>query len=264
MPMPTFPKAAVTFPRLLPSVLKVICVKQTQGGGVPSFRASDEAALSTCGRVRLLKKALNGELGELPFADQAMAHVIGTCMGCKGRKRECENAIDMTMIKIEYLAQRNAIQGTSLRTRLFGNIANWYQRLPWLKNIPALHNRYPLLAKLNERLLGITSKRSLPEPAKREFEYGEYQSSVAANDHNQVVLLLDTFTRCFNPNTAHAALTVLEAAGYHVYIAQPDSADKQALCCAALSWPTAWWMKPNNMRNRCLRYWPLMLRLDGR
>ena len=208
-----------------------LCETKPKGVMCPSFRTSDDASLSTGGRVRLLKMALNGELGDLPFTDQALARTMDMCMACKGCKRECENAVDMAMIKIEYLAQRNAIQGTSLRTRLFGNIADWYQRYPILKKIPALHNRFSFVAKLNESLIGITSQRSLPEPAMREFQYSDYQSPIEVSEHNEVVLLVDTFTRTFNPENAYAALQVLETAGYRVYIAKPDDNDKQTLCC---------------------------------
>jgi Fe-S oxidoreductase len=225
------PKTGGNFAKAVAVCIKSgLCETKPKGVMCPSFRVSDNKDLSTGGRVRLLKMALNGELGELPFTDEALARTMELCLGCKGCKRECENAVDMAMIKIEYLAQRNAIQGVTLRTRLLGNIADWYQRLPWLKKIPALHNRYPLLARLNERLLGITSKRSLPEPAAREFHYGDYHSPVAASGDNEVVLLVDTFTRTFNPENAVAALQLLESAGYRVYIAQPDN-PRQTLCC---------------------------------
>jgi glycerol-3-phosphate dehydrogenase subunit C len=226
------PKTGGNFAKAVAVCIKSgLCETKPKGVMCPSFRASDDPELSTGGRVRLLKMALNGELGELPFADLALARTMDLCMGCKGCKRECENAVDMAMIKIEYLAQRNAIQGTSLRTRLFGNIADLYQRLPWLKKIPALHNRFPSLARLNERWLGITSQRSLPEPVTREFGWDDYQSPVEASGDNEVVLLVDTFTRTFNPENAHAALQVLEAAGYHVHIARPTTDSNQALCC---------------------------------
>jgi Fe-S oxidoreductase len=224
------PKTGGDFAKAVAVCIKSgICETKPKGVMCPSFRASDDPTLSTGGRVRLLKMALNGELGELPFADQALARTMDMCMGCKGCKRECENAVDMAMIKIEYLAQRNAIQGVSFRNRLFGNIADWYHFHPLLKKIPALHNRFPLLAKLNERFIGITSKRSLPEPAAREFDY-HYSSPVAADENNQVVLLIDTFTKTFNPENAYAALQVLESAGYRVHIAKPLSYE-QPLCC---------------------------------
>lgn len=41
------------------------------------------------------------------------------CVSCKGCKRECENAVDLAAIKVEYLAQCNALEGVPVRTRLF-------------------------------------------------------------------------------------------------------------------------------------------------
>jgi Fe-S oxidoreductase len=226
------PKTGGDFAKAVAVCIKSgMCETKPKGVMCPSFRASDDAALSTGGRVRLLKMALNGELGELPFADQALARTMDMCMACKGCKRECENAVDMAMIKIEYLAQRNAIQGTSLRTKLFGNIADWYHRYPLLKRIPALHNRFSWLARLNEKLFGITRERSLPVPASRAFHYDDYHSTVESKPDNEVVLLVDTFTKNFNPENAHAALQLLEAAGYRIFIAQPNSDSRQALCC---------------------------------
>ncbi len=226
------PKNGGDFAKAVAACIKSgLCETRAKGVMCPSFRASDDADLSTGGRVRLLKMALNGELGELPFTDQALARTMDMCVGCKGCKRECENVVDMAMIKIEYLAQRNAIQGVTLRTRLFGNIADLYHRYPILKKIAALHNRYPFVAGLNDALLGISSRRSLPEPARGGFEYFDYSSHVPAEKQNEVVLLIDTFTRTFTPEHAHAALQVLEAAGYRVYVAAPKGCEQAALCC---------------------------------
>ncbi len=224
------PKTGGNFAKAVAVCIKSgLCKTKPKGVMCPSFRVSDNEELSTGGRVRLIKMALNGELGDLPFADQALAYTMDMCMGCKGCKRECENAVDMAMIKIEYLAQRNAINGVSFRNRLFGNLARIYHRYPRLKAIPALHNRYPLFAKLNERLIGISRKRTLPEPVKTSLHL-QHQSLNTANEYNQVVLLVDTFTRNFNPDNAYAALQVLEEAGYQVHIAQPSD-NTDVLCC---------------------------------
>lgn len=204
-----------------------LCATHSKGVMCPSYRVSDNPDLSTGGRVRLLKMALNGELGALPFADLALAKVMETCVGCKGCKRECENAVDMAMLKIEYLAQRHALQKPSIRTELFGNIADWLHRFPLLNRLPALHNRYRWLARANERLLGISSKRRLPEPSEHAFVHVPSQS--AGTQKKEAVLLLDTFTRTFAPENAQAAVELLEAAGYRVHVAQPP--DGQVLCC---------------------------------
>lgn len=207
-----------------------LCETKPKGVMCPSFRVSDDPGLSTGGRVRLLKLALNGELGELPFVDKALAKTMEMCMGCKGCKRECENAVDMAMIKIEYLAQRYLHQSPSFRTRLLANFAEWFDKYPLLKKLPAMHNRISWLANMNESLLGITRLRSLPEPVKDPFEYHGYQSQVAAQQKKEVVLFVDSFSRNFHPQNAYAALELLETAGYRVYIAQSD-AQNHTLCC---------------------------------
>lgn len=225
------PKTGGNFAKAVAVCIKSgLCETKPKGVMCPSFRVSDDKALSTGARVRLLKRALNGELGQLPFVDQALARTMDMCMGCKGCKRECENAVDMAMIKIEYLAQRHAIQSPPLRTRLFGNLADHFEKLPWLRGLPVLHNRFKLIAKLNEWLFGITGRRSLPEPVETPLPYQSLHSDTPATGDNEVVLLLDTFTRQFQPQNAEAALQVLSQAGYHVFIATPSQPDTH-LCC---------------------------------
>jgi Fe-S oxidoreductase len=51
-----------------------------------------------------------------------------------------------------------------------------------------------------------------------------------AADGREVVLLVDTFNRWFEPENAHAAYRVLEAAGYTVRVARPTD-NGRPLCC---------------------------------
>jgi len=201
----------------------------------PSYRVTDNPNYSTGGRVRLLKAALNGELGDLPFTDTELAQSMELCVGCKGCKRECENNVDMAQIKIEYLAQRNAQIGISQRTRLFAALPYWLHRRPWLKTLLQWRNRSTKLAKLGERWLGITANRHLPEPTAQPFQPRPInQTPDNAADSREVVLFIDTFTHYFAPDIAEAALAVLEAADYQVIVAQPTaelSEPSRPLCC---------------------------------
>lgn len=208
------------------------CEEKGKGVMCPSYRVSDNPALSTGGRVRLLKQALNGELGAMPFADPALAEAMDLCVSCKGCKRECENEVDMAQIKIEYLAQRHAITPPSWRTRLFAHLPRWLHRLPWLQNLIALRNRSPLLARIGQRLLGIRADRPLPEAATLPFAHTEQQGTPDSKD--EVVLFIDTFTHHFDPQIGHSALEVLQAAGYRVHVAQATPSFEEAerpLCC---------------------------------
>ena len=51
------------------------CETKQKGVMCPSFRVTDRASLATGGRVRLLKAALNGELGDVPFTDPSQCVV---------------------------------------------------------------------------------------------------------------------------------------------------------------------------------------------
>lgn len=207
------------------------CENRGKGVMCPSYRVTDTAAFSTGGRVRLLKAALNGDLGELPFKEPELAEAMALCLGCKGCKRECENNVDMAQIKIEYLAQCNAVDGVSLRTRLFAHSPIWLHRMPWLKKLVALANRHAWIAKLAERLLGITATRRLPEARTETFAFVVEE---ATTDAMEVVLFVDTFSHHYDPQIADAAIEVLRAGGCHVIVATPSASSTEPgrpLCC---------------------------------
>lgn len=199
----------------------------------PSYRVTGNPHFSTGGRVRLLKAALNSELAETALADPELAEAMELCVGCKGCKRECEANVDMPLIKAEYLAQRAAESGLSLRSRLFAHTPHWLHRAPWLGKLVGWRNRSTLLAKLSQRFLGLSAERTLPEPAAAPFIAPELSPS-GNTDLPEVVLWVDTFSRHFEPDIPNAALEVLQAAGYPILIATPttDVADAdRPLCC---------------------------------
>ncbi|PIQ34255.1 MAG: ferredoxin [Zetaproteobacteria bacterium CG02_land_8_20_14_3_00_50_9] len=206
------------------------CEKKGKGVMCPSFRVSDDPELSPGGRVRLLKQALNGELS---LADRALAETMDLCLACKGCKRECENEVDMAMIKIEYLAQRYLTTSASLRTRLFAAMPLLLSRYPLLKKIIVWRNRSPQLAKLGELLFAVDAGASLPEASGQSFAQQSAQTgtnSASHSFHGEVVLLLDTFTKHFAPEHIKAAEQVLNRAGYRVFIAEAE-AGEVSLCC---------------------------------
>lgn len=211
-----------------------LCQRKPKGVMCPSYRATDEALQSPGGRVLALKAALNGEYGPAPFADPRLAEAMDLCVGCKGCKRECANQVDMAAIKIEWQAQRNAISGVSMRDRLFGGLPRWlgYSRL--LRGLVRLRNRVPLLARLIERTLGISARRTLPEPVRRPYAAPASDGDAAVDTARRVHLFVDTFARHFEPDIADAAHAVLSAAGYQVSVLGPAADDPEpdrALCC---------------------------------
>jgi Fe-S oxidoreductase len=101
--------------------------------------------------------------------------------------------------------------------------------------------------RLGEKLLGISADRQLPVPAveafqtpKMPFPFPSPAQELGPNtgaalgapptSSREVVLLVDTFSRHFDPDIAYAALFVLQAAGYRAIVAEAAQAGRP-LCC---------------------------------
>ena len=227
------------------------CESKQKGVMCPSFRVTDNKDLSTGGRVQLLKTALNGQSDGETINDPLLEHALLTptlkeamdlCVACKGCKRECENSVDMAMIKIEYLAQTHQFKRLGIRTRLLANLSvmlNQGQVYKWmLYKLIQLRNRFSGLSRFSEKVLGLSAKRQLPVPATFSFDHlrdGSIKAVANSIDAipvvDEVVLLIDTFTNHFCPENAEAAIRVLNSAGYLVHVVGGKLNGNGHLCC---------------------------------
>ena len=82
-----------------------------------------------------------------------------------------------------------------------------------------------ICARLGERLLALSASRKLPEWASRPYRGGSLGTG------REVLLLVDTFNRYFEPENAHAAERVLGRAGYRVV--SPDPVRGRPVCCGS-------------------------------
>ena len=208
------------------------CQREGKGVMCPSYRITHDPAHSTGSRIKAFKAALNGELGDDPFVHPDLVAAMELCVSCKGCKKECPSAVDMTLIKTEYLAQKNERYGVPRRARLFGALPQWLHR--WRSPLSLLvrwRNASPWLARLAERWLGISARRPIPE-----IVGGPLSAALPATSgqRGKVVLFVDTFTHYYTPEVATAASAVLTAAGYAVEVLRPASDDgepERPLCC---------------------------------
>lgn len=210
----------------------------------PSFKVSGDSHLSTGGRVRLLKEALGSDDWQQALKDPELARAMDLCVSCKGCKRECDNNVDMALIKSEYLAWRARHQRHSVRSRLFAATPLWLHRAPWLRRLIEWRNGSPWLARMMEKCLQISAVMPLPLPSASPYKLPVAAASLSSSVEEagqavcdgkpEVVLLVDTFNRYFEPEIAQAAEDVLKAGGYKVTVAAPAAADNEAsrpLCC---------------------------------
>jgi FAD/FMN-containing dehydrogenase/Fe-S oxidoreductase len=202
------------------------CRKFDAGTMCPSFRATRDEQHLTRGRANTLRLALSGQLGADALTSQAMYETMDLCVSCKGCRRECPTGVDMAKMKVEFLAHYKARHGHSLKDRLVGRLPDYARtasRFWWLFN---LRDEFPIIARLTERMLGVTAQRALPrwradtfwrscDPTM--FAGRENTISAARGDGKAAVLFVDTFNGFFETHNALAATRVLKAAGYTLH-----------------------------------------------
>ncbi|MDO9216352.1 MAG: FAD-linked oxidase C-terminal domain-containing protein, partial [Lacisediminimonas sp.] len=211
------------------------CRKFDAGTMCPSYRVTQDEQHLTRGRANTLRLALSGQLGADALASDEVAASLDLCVSCKGCKRDCPTGVDMARMKTEVLYQRQKKHGLRFADQMVASLpqwAPWAARLHWLLN---LRDALPGAARLSEKLLGFSARRSLPVWRAQTFlgnAVGTAESAVAAA--GEVVLLADTFNNYFDPENLHAAQRVLQAAGYRVHLAKAPAADAgsaRPLCC---------------------------------
>jgi Fe-S oxidoreductase len=86
-------------------------------------------------------------------------------------------------------------------------------------------NRAPVTSALVKRLIGIAPQRQMPAFARETFKSWFSRRASRHNSTRRVILWPDTFNNFFHPETAKAAVEVLENAGFEVVVPKVD------LCC---------------------------------
>ena len=156
---------------------------------------------------------------------------LDLCLSCKGCSTDCPTGVDMATYKAEVLHQ-------SYRRRLRPRPHYTLGRLPFWADLaaraPRLVNGF-LGSRLGGRLAkwsaGMDQRREVPPFAARTFRQEWAGRSAPAGDGAPVALWVDSFTDHFAPEVAHAAVRVLESAGYTVQVPDDDT-------CCGLTWIT--------------------------
>ena len=186
----------------------------------PSFRVTHDERHSTRGRANALRLALTGQLGPDGLDTPEMAEAMSLCISCKACRSECPAGVDMARMKLEWQHRRNSRHGVPARDQILASLPRLAPRLAPFAPLLDLGARTPAT-----RLLGVAAQRALPRWAARPWRADELPES----DATDVVLLVDTFSRWFEPEQARAATRVLKAGGWSPASAEASSGPP--LCC---------------------------------
>jgi FAD/FMN-containing dehydrogenase/Fe-S oxidoreductase len=208
------------------------CRREEGGIMCPSYRVTRAEEHSTRGRARLLGEMLTGDVLGKRRPAREVKEALDLCLACKGCKSDCPVSVDMASYKAEFLARWYRFRPRPRSAHTLGRISRWARlasRVPRLANAVTAS---PLGARLLRSLTGIAPDRRLPRFADETFRRGFARRPLPIDPHptsiravRRVLLWPDTFTNHFEPGPAHAAVEVLEAAGFEVAI------PRRPLCC---------------------------------
>ncbi len=199
-----------------------VCRKRMAGTMCPSYHATMDEEHSTRGRANALRAALSGSLPAEEFTSHRMNDVLDLCLECKACKTECPSNVDMAKIKYEWLSHYYVRHGTPLRAKAFGRIESVYKLGSRAAGLANWAGSLGPVKWLNEKILHVDRRRSLPPFAKETFRkwFGTRSPGPGAGRRGSAVLLDDCFLNYNYPQVGKAAVSLLESAGYRVVLAE--------------------------------------------
>nr|WP_218030905.1 FAD-binding and (Fe-S)-binding domain-containing protein [Dictyobacter aurantiacus] len=200
--------------------------RRTEGGTMcPSFMVTREEKDTTRGRARLLFEMLQGDPVTRGWRNDKVKEALDLCLACKGCKGDCPVNVDMATYKAEFLSHYYQGRLRPLTGYSMGLIY-WWARLASL--MPGLVNfvtHAPVLSGIAKTMGGFAPQRRIPTFAPQTFKQWFQRRGTRNQGGPQVILWPDTFNNYLKPETAMAAVEVLEAAGHQVIVPQ------RSLCC---------------------------------
>jgi len=226
------------------------CRREEGGLMCPSYRATRDEEHSTRGRAHLLWEMTQGQgrkdgIIRDGWRSEEVKQSLDLCLACKGCKTECPVGVDVATYKSEFLSHYYQGRVRPRHAYAFGNIDLWARLASHAPGLANLTTQLPFLRDLSKLVAGIPKERAIPAFAPETFKAwfhrtrsrrfvsgyrfsdttGSSKSAAPSGVAPPVLLWPDTFNNYFQPQTAKAAVEVLEAAGFRVIVPRAN------LCC---------------------------------
>jgi FAD/FMN-containing dehydrogenase/Fe-S oxidoreductase len=202
------------------------CRKSAIIGGTmcPSYMATRDEQTTTRARANILREyySSNGNIKSVSIGE--VYEVLDLCLSCKGCKSECPSNVDMAKLKAEFMQHYNDVKGVSLPAWLISHIGRIHRinsRFPGIYNLISSNT---ITASLIKKVLGFSTRRSLPQLSRVSLERWlkknvlEADKTVTPNTP-EVYLFLDEFTNFLDAEIGIAAARLLTRLGYRLKFA---------------------------------------------
>jgi FAD/FMN-containing dehydrogenase/Fe-S oxidoreductase len=191
----------------------------------PSYMVTREEMHSTRGRTHLLWEMMHGDVIREGWRDEHVKEALDLCLACKGCKGDCPVNVDMATYKAEFLAHYWKGRVRPISAYAFGLIDRWARLASIAPGFVNLFTQLPGLRDVAKAASGVPAQRQIPAFAPETFKSWFRKHRPRPSNGLHVVLWADTFNNYFMPETAQAAVEVLEHAGCRVNVLD------QHLCC---------------------------------
>src|SRR5690606_8682953 len=189
-------------------------------GGImcPSFMVTREEMHSTRGRAHLLFEMLRGDALTDVWRSEPVKEALDLCLACKGCKGDCPVSVDVATYKAEFLSHYYEGRLRPRSAYAFGLVSQWARLGSAAPGLANFFTQTPLVRDVVKWVAGMEPRRRIPAFAPRTFREWFQRRGARNRGMPRVLLWPDTFNNHFYPETAQAAVEVLEAAGYDVAI----------------------------------------------
>ena len=201
------------------------CRRDEGGVMCPSFRVTRDEEHSTRGRAHLLWEMAQGDVIRDSWRNADVKESLDLCLSCKGCKSDCPVGVDLATYKAEFLSHYHKGRLRPRSAYAFANIDIWARLASTVPSLANLTTQLPFLRDIAKVAAGMPHQRRVPAFALETFRAWFQRRQRRNHEATPVMLWPDTFNNYFLPDTAKAAVEVLEAAGFRVVI--PET----TLCC---------------------------------
>jgi Fe-S oxidoreductase len=159
------------------------------------------------------------------WRDEHVKESLDLCLSCKGCKGDCPVNVDMATYKSEFLSHYWEGRLRPRYAYAFGWINKWARLASLAPGFANLFTQLPVLRNVAKYAVGAPQQRQIPAFAPQTFKAWFRRRGIRNEGRERVLLFADTFNNYFKPETAQAAVEVLEGAGYQVVV------PREPLCC---------------------------------